>query len=322
MAMTATANTLSALASVSSLAGARVVITGAAGFIGRNLVRALVAGRPRSIVAIDTRRPADLAPASPFPTGLVLAESDILSRLDELVEGADVVFHLAAKVSVPGSVADPLSDAAVNVTGTIALLDACRRTGVRRIVYSSSAAVYGPPAYLPIDEQHPTRPSSPYGLSKLTGERYCLLYGQLYGLSVCALRYFNVYGPNQPRNGGYAAVIPRFFDRVTRRLPIVVEGDGSQTRDFVHVDDVVRANLLASVAGFDGVVNVGSGRATSIRELAGIIGGPGYPIEHAPSRVGDIDASVAAIGAARDAIGYRPSVGLETGLMTMLSMGA
>ncbi len=299
-----------------SLVGARIVITGAAGFIGRALLRALVTSGARSIVAIDVRSTGEIPTDERDRCEVVVCERSILLPLDDVLDGADVVFHLAAQVGTTDSIHNPHYDAVTNVQGTIMLLEACRRVGVRRLVYSSSAAVYGAPVYLPIDEKHPTAPSSPYGLSKLTAERYCLLYGELYNLSVVALRYFNVYGPQQT-SSSYAAVIPLFLRRVARNEPLIIEGDGYQTRDFVHVQDVVRANLLAATSHFDGVLNIGSGRATSIRELAALIGGPSYPIEYVPARAGDIPYSVAAIGAARAAIGYSPRISLEQGLRTL-----
>lgn len=299
------------------LAGAHVVVTGAAGFIGGHLVRALLASDPARIVAIDSRIIGRASRTSASRTELVYSHRSIRAPLDDLLDHADIVFHLAAHVSVPQSIEYPLSDLQVNASGTIMLLESCRRARVRRVVYSSSAAVYGAPKYLPVDECHPTNPQSPYGLSKLTAERYCLLYGQLYELSVVALRYFNVYGPNQQRNGGYAAVIPKFLDRVQRNLPLVVEGDGSQTRDFVHVADVAAANVLAGGARFEGVLNVGSGQATSIIELAQLVGGPDYPIEHGPQRLGDIPHSVADARAARDFLGFRVTIPLALGLVTL-----
>ncbi len=302
-----------------SLAGARVVITGAAGFIGRTLLRALADSGAESIAAVDVRSVGEVAKNPDSHGEIVTYERSILLPLDDVLDGADIVFHLAAQVGMTDSIHNPHFDAVTNVQGTIVLLESCRRTRVRRLVYSSSAAVYGAPVYLPIDEKHPTAPSSPYGLSKLTAERYCLLYGELYNLSVVALRYFNVYGPDQTSRG-YAAVIPLFVRRVSENLPLIVEGDGYQTRDFVHVQDVVRANLLAATSHFDGVLNIGSGRATSIRELAALIGGPGYPIEYVPARVGDIPYSVAAIGAAYAAIGYTPSISLEHGIRALKGM--
>ncbi len=299
-----------------SLVGARVVITGAAGFIGRTLLQALLTSGASSVVAIDVRSLSNIPFDEHQRCEVVICERSILLPLDDVLDGADIVFHLAAQVGTTDSIHNPHYDAVTNVQGTIMLLEACRRVGVRRIVYSSSAAVYGAPVYLPIDEKHPTAPSSPYGLSKLTAERYCLLYGELYDLSVAALRYFNVYGPHQT-SSSYAAVIPLFLRRVARNEPLTIEGDGYQTRDFVHVQDVVRANLLAATSHFAGVLNIGSGRATSIRELAALIGGPSYPIEFVPARAGDIPYSVAAIGAAYAAIGYTPTISLEQGLRAL-----
>jgi UDP-glucose 4-epimerase len=299
------------------LARASVVVTGAAGFIGSNLVRSLVASGARRIVAVDLRPLPDLGFGPGGGAVVDLGPRSVVEPLDDLLAGADVVFHLAARISVPKSVEDPLGDCLANVVGTVALLGSCRRVGVRRFVYSSSAAVYGAPSYLPVDEAHPTRPESPYGLSKLTGERYSLLASQLHGLSVVALRYFNVYGPGQPISGGYASVVRLFADRVERGLPLRIEGEGSQTRDFVHVQDVVRANFAAATSEFVGVVNVGSGIATSITDLARLIAGPSYPIEHAPPRAGDIDQSVAAVGAARESLGFTARVPLELGLAAL-----
>jgi UDP-glucose 4-epimerase len=298
------------------LAGASVVVTGAAGFIGGHIVRSLAASGAGRIVAVDERPLPDLgsglggAVVDPGPR-------DIRDPLDDLVAGADIVFHLAARISVPRSVEDPLGDCLSNVVGTVALLDSCRRVGVRRFVYSSSAAVYGAPVYLPVDESHPTRPESPYGLSKLTGERYSLLYNQLHGLSAVALRYFNVYGPGQPISGGYASVIRHFANRFECGLALHVEGDGYQTRDFVHVQDVVRANFAAATSAFAGALNVGSGVATSISDLARLIGGPTYPVEHGPPRAGDIRESVASVEAARDALGFVAQIPLAIGLASL-----
>jgi UDP-glucose 4-epimerase len=300
-----------------SLASAQVLVTGAAGFIGQQVLKALLASGAARVVAVDARPVPEAMPRSTARTTVEQHVLSILAPIDHLLAGIDIVFHLAAHVSVPHSIQDPLGDSTANITGTVALLESCRRAGVRRLVYSSSAAIYGAPQYLPLDERHPTRPESPYGLSKLTAERYCLLYGQLHGLSVVALRYFNVYGPNQPLDNGYAAVVPRFIERIRRALPLIVEGDGSHTRDFVHVADVARANVLAAATDFQGVLNVGSGRGTSILELAGLVGGPGYPIEHAPPRAGDIPHSVANIQAAQAALGYRTMISLETGLAAL-----
>lgn len=297
------------------LDGARIAVTGADGFVGRHLIRALAASEAELVVAIDVRAMAMVDPE--IPTGrsiLAGGGRSILDPIDDLLEGVDVVIHLAAQVSPPKSVENPLSDASANILGTVGLLESCRRAGVRRLVYASSAAVYGRPVYLPVDENHPTRPESPYGQSKLAAEQYCQLYGRLHGLSVVALRYFNVYGPGQPLSGGYAGVIRLFLDRVGRNVPLRIEGDGSQTRDFVHVSDIIRANLAAAASSFEGVLNVGSGQGTTITELAQIIAGAGYPIDYLSARLGDIPHSVASVTAARINLGFEAIMPLAHGL--------
>lgn len=305
---------------VTGLDGARVAVTGADGFIGRHVVRALAASGAEKVVAIDVRSIVD----SEAPVGrrsLAGGGRTILEPIDDLLEGVDVVIHLAAQVSPPKSVEYPLADASANILGTIGLLESCRRAGVRRIVYASSAAVYGRPVYLPVDETHRTWPESPYGQSKLAAEQYCQLYGRLHGLSVVALRYFNVYGPGQPLSGGYAGVIRLFLDQVGRGVPLRVEGDGSQTRDFVHISDIVRANLAAAASTFEGVLNVATGQGTSISELAHIIAGPNYPIDHLPARAGDIPESIASVTAARDNLGFEALVPLARGLAEFRASG-
>jgi UDP-glucose 4-epimerase len=305
----------------SSLAGARIAVTGADGFIGRHVVRAVAIAGAERIVAIDARPVSTLHEARGQSIVVAAGERTILDPTDDLLDGIDVVIHLAAQVSPPKSVENPLADATANILGTVGLLESCRRVGVRRIVYASSAAVYGRPVQLPVDEQHPTRPESPYGQSKLAAEQYCQLYGRLHGLSVVALRYFNVYGPGQPLSGGYAGVIRLFLDRVGQGLPLRIEGDGSQTRDFIHVADIVRANLAATASSFEGVVNVASGSGTTIKELAQTVGGPTYPIEYLPPRVGDIPHSVANVSAAREHLGFVAEVPLARGLEDLRASG-
>ena len=306
-------------APVANLAGARIAVTGAAGFIGRHVIRALAESGATAIVAIDLQ---ELQPRLSLGGRLVDGgRRTILEPVDDLLQGVDIVIHLAAQVSPPKSVTDPMSDATANVLGTIGLLESCRRAGVRRVVYASSAAVYGRPCHLPVNEDHPTRPESPYGQSKLAAEQYCQLYARLYGMSVVSLRYFNVYGPGQPLSGGYAGVIRLFLDRVDRNLPLRIEGDGSQTRDFIHVSDIVRANLIAAGSPYEGVLNVGSGQGTTVSALAEVIASKGYPIEYLPARLGDIPHSVAKVGAARDRLGFEATVPLAAGLASLRASG-
>jgi UDP-glucose 4-epimerase len=296
------------------IAGRHLVLTGASGFIGGHVLRRLVASGVRRIDTIDIRPlPEHVGPLIDVKFSFFHQRS-ILDPLDDVLAGADVVVHLAAEVSQSRSVGEPIPDATANVIGTLALLESMRHARARRLIYASSAAIYGTPTRLPVDETHPTVPDSPYGLSKLTGERYAHLYGRLHGFSVAALRFFNVYGPHQPLKGGYAGVITLFLDQHRRGVPFTIEGEGSHTRDFVHVDDVVRAVLLAASSTCVGPMNIGSGAAISIAELARLIGGPDWPVEHLPPRPGDIPHSVAATAAARDALGFEAEISLADGL--------
>lgn len=320
---------------------ATVTVTGGAGFIGSHLVDALLAERRAGRLPYDLRIRVvdDLSTGSIENLATALAEQgagerpvvtlvrrSILDPLDEVVAGTDVVFHLAASVFPARSVAEPREDAAINIMGTLNVLEACRRTGVRRVIYSSSAAIYGDPQSLPVAETHPPAPISPYGLSKYAGEQYCMLYAQLFGLQTVALRYFTVYGSRQSPESPYSGVISRFADRARRGEPLEIYGDGAQTRDFVHVSDVVRANLYAMYRCVTGVFNIGTGRAVSVSELArliagtmtGLTGKPAVPVVHLPARPGDIRQSVACVERAAQQLGFRATVRLEDGLAALL----
>ena len=248
-------------------------------------------------------------------------QRDVREPLDDLFAGTEVVVHLAGSAGVPRSVADPLADAQANIEGTVALLESCRRAGVRRIVYASSAAVYGVPEQVPIHEEALSQPSSPYGLSKLTGERYVLMYDDLFGLDTCALRFFNVYGPGQRPDSSYSGVITIFTDRLLQRRSLLIEGDGKQSKDFIHVYDVARAVRLAAYApGAGGVYNIASGAPTSVLDLADImlrVSGRKVPVEFRRPRPGDVRQSVAAVQRAARALGFRSQVDLEHGLHSL-----
>jgi UDP-glucose 4-epimerase len=252
-----------------------------------------------------------------------LVEGDVRDEalLARVVPGTEVVFHLAASVGNKRSIEHPLDDAEINLLGTIKVLEAARRAGVRKIVASSSAGVFGELRTLPIAEDHPLEPDTPYGVSKLAEEKVCLAYGRLYGMEAVCLRYFNVYGPNQ-RFDAYGNVIPIFVFRMLRGEPITVFGDGEQTRDFVNVRDVVQANLRAAAAtGVSGAFNVGSGTRISINRLLELLGGAaGFApsVTHGPPRPGDVRDSLADISAAAQRLGYAPAVELEDGLAEYL----
>ncbi len=297
-------------------AGEDVLVTGGAGFIGSHLAERLAERNAVTVFDSLTSGSRDRVPAE---AELIEADLRDRDRIDAAMAASDRVFHLAAMVDVARSVEAPLDSHGVNVEGTLTVFEAARRHDVPVIV-ASSAAIYGRPSELPIPEEHPSRPLSPYGLDKLAVDQYARLYHDLYGLPVTALRYFNVYGPGQT-GGDYAGVIATFLEQAAGGGPLTVEGDGTQTRDFVHVSDVVRANLLAADADVGGqAINVGTGEETSIRELAETIREltDGRPeIVHVDPRPGDIDRSVADLARAEAELRYRPDVDLPTGLESM-----
>ncbi|WP_114576269.1 NAD-dependent epimerase/dehydratase family protein [Saliphagus sp. LR7] len=292
--------------------GNRILVTGGAGFIGSNIVDALVPDN-------DVRVLDDLSGGSRsnVPDEATFFEGDIRNDddLERATDGVDIVFHQAALVDVDESMRRPETTHDINLNGTVKVLEHARRESAR-VVFASSAAVYGHPTSVPIAEDSPTDPLSPYGLSKLAAEQYVRLYGELYDLSTVSLRYFNVYGPGQ-LGGDYSAVISTFVEQAMNGAPITVEGDGAQTRDFVHIDDIVRANVLAAGSEASGAFNVGTGESVSILELAEIVRDAAdseSEIVHTDARSGDIDRSRADISALESRLGYEPTVSLATGL--------
>ena len=295
----------------------KVLVTGGAGFIGSNLVAELIR-EDNDVTVLDNFTTGFRSNLAPMPIVRVV-EGDVRDRNDveEAMQGIEVVFHLAASVGNKRSIDDPVTDAAVNVLGTVNILEAARKHGVRKIITSSSAGIFGELKTLPIREDHPVEPDSPYGCTKLCEEKLCLAYSKLYPVEVVCLRYFNVYGPNQ-RYDAYGNAIPIFVFRMLRGEPVYIFGDGEQTRDFVHVTDVVRANILAAeTAGISGAFNIASGTAVTVNELVRIITGysEGHcQVEHTSKRPGDVLHSLADISLASKAFGYSPSVTLEEGL--------
>ena len=292
----------------------RVLVTGGSGFIGGALVDALNAEA--------TVRVLDTTPRGGAPDDVEVIEGDIRdeSVLDEAMDGTDTVFHQAAVVSVEESIDDPVRSHSVNVAGTVRTLEAARRHDAR-VVLASSAAVYGDPGRVPVSETDPLEPTSPYGLEKLTIDRYARLYHDLYGLETVALRYFNVYGPGQS-GGDYAGVIEAFLEQAREGEPLPVHGDGKQTRDFVHIDDVVEANRLAAETDAVGTAyNIGTGRSVTVERLAEQIRNAvdsRSPIVHTDPRTGDIRHSRADISRARERLGFRPTVDLDQGIETLV----
>ena len=254
----------------------------------------------------------------PFPS-VRLIEGDVRdpAAVEEAVRGTDVIFHLAASVGNKRSIDQPIDDAEINVIGTLRVLEAARKAGVRRVVISSSAGIFGELKTLPIGEAHPAEPDSPYGASKLCAEKEGLAYAKSYGMEVVCLRYFNVYGPNQ-RFDAYGNVIPIFVFQMLRGEPVTIFGDGEQTRDFVNVHDVVQANIQAALAsGVSGAFNIGSGTRMSINDLVELLkckSGLNPVVRHGAPRAGDVRDSLADIGAAQKAFGFDPTVTMDRGL--------
>jgi len=295
----------------------KALVTGGAGFIGSNVAR-LLAEDGYDVVVLDNLATGYRENLDGLKDVRVV-EADVrdASVMDQVTDGAQVIFHLAASVGNARSIENPLYDSDVNVLGTLRVLEAARRARVRKLVCSSSAAIFGELKHLPIREDHPCEPDTPYGVSKLAEEKHCLAYAKLYELEAVCLRYFNVYGLNQ-RYDAYGNVIPIFARRMLRGETLTIYDDGEQTRDFVNVDDVARANILAAQAqGVSGVFHIGSGTALTVNELVVQMGKAcdiTPEIKRAQPRKGDVRHSRADISSASSVLGYRPTVELIDGL--------
>ncbi|MEM2280984.1 MAG: SDR family oxidoreductase [Candidatus Bathyarchaeia archaeon] len=305
----------------------RVLVTGGAGFIGSHTVDRLLA-EGIEVVVLDNLRSGSLDNVRQHfgRDDFRFVKGDIRDArlVRDLVGDVDGVIHLAALVSVPESFRDPTLTFDINVNGTLNLLRACVNSGVKRFVYASSCAVYGDAERLPIREDVPAKPLSPYGVSKLEAERHVLRFYQEFGLEIVCLRYFNVYGPRQALNE-YSGVITQFLNRIKNDMPPVIFGNGEQTRDYVHVKDVAEANLLAlKSSGVTGeIFNIGTGVATSVNRLADILlkiaNKEHLKIQYCETREGDIRHSVADISKAKEKLSYNPKVSLEDGLRKLFS---
>jgi nucleoside-diphosphate-sugar epimerase len=308
-----------------------VLVTGGGGFIGSHLVEALLQ-RGASVRVLDnltTGHRANLASALAHPPeaqrAFCFIEGDVTDpkAVREAITGVDYVLHQAALPSVQRSVEDPVTSHQVNVLGTLNVLVAAQEAGVRRVVYASSSSVYGDAQQLPKIESMPTNPLSPYAVSKLAAEAYCRAFTRVYGLETVSLRYFNVFGPRQDPNSLYAAVLPRFIEALLSQKPPVIYGDGTQSRDFTYIENVVQANLLAlDAAGASGeVFNIACGESVTLQavlecltELSNQVVAPAY---HTP-RTGDIKHSLADISKAERMLGYRPVIPFREGLRRTL----
>lgn len=294
-----------------------VLVTGGAGFIGSHTVERLLQSGA-AVRVLDNFSSGTRANLPSHPR-LHTVAGDIADRaaVEAVLDGISHVLHLAAQVSVAASVAAPLASAQTNVAGFLNVLDAARRRQVRRFVYASSSAVYGVPDRAATGEDAPVAPLSPYGLEKSINDLYGAMYARLYGLSILGLRYFNVFGPRQDPSSPYSGVISVFVRCLRQRNSLTVYGDGGQTRDFVHVDDVANVNLRALEAPLEGICNVATGRAVSLLELIGILGettGVAPHIQFAAERAGDIRHSRADNHLLRDAFGIHTFTSLAAGL--------
>jgi UDP-glucose 4-epimerase len=296
----------------------KVVVTGGAGFIGSHLAEVLA--KENEVVVIDDLSTGKLKNLAGTEVEFLKGSITDIELLRQSFQGADCVFHLAAIASVKKSVEDPLQTNVVGINGTLKVLIAAKDAGVHRVVLASSAAVYGSSEKLPKTESMTPEPMSPYAVSKLTGEHYALVFQELYGLQTVSLRYFNVFGPRQDPSSEYSGVISRFISELLQGGQPVIYGDGEQTRDFVFVADVVKANILAS-RGSTGVFNIARGKSISLNALGEMIGdilGRKVTPQYEAPRPGDIRHSLADISQARS-LGYSPDYSIEEGLKETIS---
>jgi nucleoside-diphosphate-sugar epimerase len=290
----------------------KAVVTGGAGFIGAHLVRGLL-DEGCEVHVIDDfssgKFPERFSDSATYHEGDI-RDADLVSKV---FAGAQFIFHVAARPRVQYSLEYPEESNAANVNGTLSVLEAARKAGVKRVVYSASGSAYGDQEKMPLVESMESRPKSPYALQKHIGELYCRLYAEVYGLETVALRYFNVYGPGADPNGPYALVVARFIMQRQKGEPLTIAGDGTNTRDYTHVKDVVRANILAAKSdkvGKGEIMNIGGGRNFSVNQVAELIGGPSTRVE---ARL-EPKNTVADTHKAKELINWEPSITFEGGV--------
>jgi len=299
---------------------AKVLVTGGAGFIGSHLVEALVRAK-HDVIVFDNLSSGKQSNLSAVKDKITFVKGDITdtAALKKVMNGREYVFHLAAIASVPYSVQHPLETHEVNATGTLKVLLAARDAKVKRVIYSSSAAVYGDEPTLPKTENSPLKPQTPYALTKLTGEQYAIIFNKIYGMETVALRYFNVYGPRQDPTSQYSGVITKFVTALKNKQEPTIFGDGMQTRDFVFVTDVVQANLKAMTAAHavGRVFNIATGVQVSIKEMLAHLNevlNTKIAPKFAPKQPGDIIHSVADISEAKKGLHFHPEVPFHEGI--------
>lgn len=298
----------------------KVVVTGGAGFIGSHLANLLL-DKGFDVHIVDnllSGKTENINPKAKFFKADIRSEKEIA----EIFKGAKYVFHLAAIPSVQYSIENPEETSDVNLIGTIKVLNVAKNAGVKRVIYTSSSAVYGEVKSLPTKENDEINPKSPYALQKYAGELYCKLFSEIYGIETVCLRYFNVFGHGQSSTGAYASVIAKFLELTGNKLPLTVFGDGNQTRDFVNVIDVANANFLAAVSdkvGKGESVNIGSGKKYSVNEIAKIFLArqAGGEIKYLPPRI-EPKESLADISKAKSLLDWEPRISFEEGLKTLL----
>lgn len=299
----------------------KILVTGGAGFAGSHIVDTFIAAG-HDVVVVDnlfTGSKDNLNPQAKF------YEMDINDpKLHDMIEaeGIQAISHQAAQIKVPLSIKDPAIDAHINIMGTIHVLEAARKYGLK-IIFAASAAQYGTPQYLPLDEQHPLNPLSFYGLSKKVDEDYIRMYGELYGVNYTILRYANIYGPRQGRFGE-GGVISIFLEQMIKGQPVNIEGDGGATRDYIYIGDVAQANLIALTSDKNLTVNISTATKVSVNELYQTMKElTGYPLDatHGPARVGDIYHSTMSNDLAVAELGWKPQTSLRDGLAKTIDWG-
>jgi nucleoside-diphosphate-sugar epimerase len=299
---------------------ATYLVTGGAGFIGSNIVDELLR-RGHTVRVLDnfaTGREDNLQDAGPH-IDLIRGDVRDADAVERAVKGVDYVVHQAALASVPRSIADPIANNEVNAQGTLNILVAAQKHGVRRVVYASSSSVYGDSEELPKVESMTPNPKSPYAVAKLAAEHYCRVFASLHGMTTVSLRYFNVFGPRQDPGSQYSAVIPLFVKALVEGTPPTIHGDGEQSRDFTFIDNVVSANLLACEANVSGgkVYNIACGGRYTLNHLYDTLAaeiGTNIKAEYGPPRAGDVKHSMAGIDRIQQELGYQVSVSFEEGI--------
>jgi UDP-glucose 4-epimerase len=297
----------------------KALVTGGAGFIGANIVQQWIALGHQAVILdnLSSGYAKNVHQDAEFIQGDIRDDRVV----DQAISGCKIVFNLAASVGNKRGIDHPVEDSEVNILGLLRILEAARRHKIHKVVQSSSAGIFGELKTLPIREDHPQDPDTPYGVSKLAAEKHCIAYNKLYGMKNVCLRYFNVFGPLQ-RFDAYGNVIPIFATRALQGGPLTIYGDGEQTRDFVHVEDVARANIRSALAcDVKGVFNIGSGTRVSINSLARMVvdaSGTESSIVYGPERPGDVRDSLADVSSASQAFGYHPQNILEEGLSRYL----